>query len=79
MKALEDAPQPADADKARLLQMRNMAREFQGSMKDGEDVTELRLLPQPIYRLRLSPSTYGPNSLILASRISTWPPPRLSS
>jgi hypothetical protein len=47
---LEDAPKPADTDKARLLQMRNVAREFQGSMKDNQDVTELRLLTQPIYR-----------------------------
>ncbi len=47
---LEDAPKPADSDKARLLQMRNLAREFQGSMKDNQDVTELRLLTQPIYR-----------------------------
>jgi len=47
---LDGAPKPADTDKARLLQMRNLAREFQGSMKDNQDVTELRLLTQPIYR-----------------------------
>ena len=50
MTPVEGAPKPADNDRARLLQMRNLAREFQGSMKDDEDVTELRLLTQPIYR-----------------------------
>lgn len=50
VKPLEGAPKPADNDRARLLQMRNLAREFQGSMKDNEDITELRLLTQPIYR-----------------------------
>lgn len=49
-KPLDAAPRPADSDKARLLQMRNLAREFQGSMKDNDDVTELRLLTQPIFR-----------------------------
>jgi hypothetical protein len=30
--------------------MRNLAREFRGWMKDNQDVTELRLLTQPIVR-----------------------------
>ncbi len=32
--------------------MRNLAREFSGAMKDNDDVTELRLLPQPIVRYK---------------------------
>jgi hypothetical protein len=46
------APRPHESDKMRLLQMRNIAREFSGAMKDGDDVTELRLLTQPIFRYR---------------------------
>lgn len=44
------APAPADTQRQRLTQMRAIAREFRGWMKDKEDVTELRLLPQPIIR-----------------------------
>jgi hypothetical protein len=50
--ALEGAPEPADSERARLTQMRGLAREFRGWMKDGSDVTELRLLSQPIVRYR---------------------------
>jgi len=32
--------------------MRNIAREFSGAMKDNNDVTELRLLTQPIVRYK---------------------------
>jgi hypothetical protein len=32
--------------------MRNLAREFNGWMKDGRDVTQLRLLPQPLTRYK---------------------------
>jgi hypothetical protein len=32
--------------------MRNIAREFNGAMVDNQDVTELRLLPQPIFRYK---------------------------
>jgi hypothetical protein len=48
--AIGDAPEPASSAPARLTQMRNIAREFRGWMKDNEDVTELRLLTQPIAR-----------------------------
>jgi len=44
------AAAPADSDRQRLTQMRAIAREFRGWMKDNDDVTELRLLPQPIIR-----------------------------
>jgi hypothetical protein len=47
---VEGAPAPGDSDRQRLTQMRNIAREFRGWMKEGADVTELRLLPQPIVR-----------------------------
>jgi hypothetical protein len=50
--AVEGAPKPGDTERARLTQMRNLAREFRGWMKDGADVTELRLLPQPIVRYK---------------------------
>jgi len=49
---VEGAPAPAESERLRLTQMRNMAREFNGSMKDGADVTELRLLTQPIARYK---------------------------
>ena len=44
------AQAPADSERQRLTQMRAIAREFRGWMKDNDDVTELRLLPQPIVR-----------------------------
>jgi hypothetical protein len=47
---VENAPEPNKSDKLRLTQMRGIARELGGAMKDGEDLTELRLLPQPLYR-----------------------------
>jgi len=50
LSAVEGAPAPGDSERQRLTQMRNIAREFRGWMKDGADVTELRLLPQPIFR-----------------------------
>ncbi len=46
------AQPPADSERLRLIQMRNMARDFQGWMKDGDDVTELRLEPHPIFRYK---------------------------
>jgi hypothetical protein len=49
---VDGAPPPSDSERLRLTQMRNIAREFYGWMKDGEDVTELRLLPQPIFRYK---------------------------
>lgn len=49
---LEGAPPPADSERQRLTQMRNLAREFSGWMKQDGDVTQLRLLPQPIFRYK---------------------------
>jgi hypothetical protein len=50
--AVDGASEPSDSERLRLTQMRNIAREFNGWMKDGDDVEELRLLPQPIFRYK---------------------------
>lgn len=47
---VDRAPVPAASERQRLTQMRNLAREFTGWMKQDGDTTELRLLPQPIFR-----------------------------
>lgn len=47
---VEGVKPPNDSDRLRLTQMRNIAREFNGWMKDNQDVTQLRLLPQPLFR-----------------------------
>jgi hypothetical protein len=52
MTPVEGSPAPGDSERVRLTQMRNLAREFRGWMQDGTDVTELRLLPQPIVRYK---------------------------
>src|SRR5262249_21402425 len=49
---LPGAPAPAATEAQRLLQMKQLAKDFTGSKKEKEDTThvELRLLPQPIHR-----------------------------
>lgn len=42
-------PAPADTRAARLVQMRALARRFSAKIS-GEEETELRLMPQPLYR-----------------------------
>jgi hypothetical protein len=50
-KELTDAPAPAAAAPARLLQMRKLAQEFSGHEVDSEGKRwDLRLLPAPLYR-----------------------------
>jgi hypothetical protein len=46
------ADAPAADEAKRLLQMKQLAKDFSGDKKEREDVnsTELRLLPQPVYR-----------------------------
>lgn len=46
------APKPAAKEEQRLLQLKQLAREFSGTGRYGKSVKdiELRLLPQPIYR-----------------------------
>lgn len=48
--ALLDAPPPASGAGLRLAQMRQQARRFSASIRDGTGRRELRLLPQPAYR-----------------------------
>ena len=46
-----DAPAPASSSAGRLQQMRAICRDFSArSVSSGGDRTELRLLPQPLYR-----------------------------
>lgn len=53
-RAIPDSPEPASGPSQRLLQMRELAREFVATtVQDGID-RELRLLPQPIYRSELA-------------------------
>jgi hypothetical protein len=49
--AVPDAPLPAKTAGSRLQQMRALARDFTAkSVSVGDERTELRLLPQPLYR-----------------------------
>jgi hypothetical protein len=49
---LPGAPAPAGSDAQRLLQMKQLAKDFSGvkTERDDGNVVELRLLPQPIHR-----------------------------
>jgi hypothetical protein len=48
---LDDVPPPAEQSRPRSLQMRRIARDFSGTMiQSNGQKTELRLLPQPLYR-----------------------------
>jgi hypothetical protein len=50
-KELTDAPAPAAAPGARLIQMKKLAQEFSGHETDDENRRwDLRLLPAPLYR-----------------------------
>lgn len=44
------APDPAAQEQFRLIQMRNIVRQFKAKMTEGAQSHELRLLPQPLYR-----------------------------
>jgi hypothetical protein len=48
--AVPDAPPPSDTQTGRLIQMRSLARRFSGSCTLKEETTQLRVLPQPLYR-----------------------------
>ena len=50
MAPVDAADPPADSERQRLTQMRNLAREFHGWMTVNDNAWELRLLPQPIFR-----------------------------
>jgi len=45
-----DAPPPAETAASRLTQMRGLARRFSASCSRNGETTQLRLLPQPLYR-----------------------------
>jgi hypothetical protein len=47
---LPGAPTPATTPAGRLTQMRAQARRFSAACTLNEDTTQLRLLPQPLYR-----------------------------
>lgn len=47
---LENAEEPASNDKLRLIQMRNLAREFTAQMKSDGGTHTLRLTPSPLFR-----------------------------
>jgi hypothetical protein len=50
-KPISDARPPAESDRLRLVQMRSLARQFTVRLTDTKrQVTELRLMPQPLYR-----------------------------
>ena len=52
--AVPSAPAPAAQEQFRLVQMRNIARQFKAKMTEGVQSHELRLLPQPLYRYQAS-------------------------
>jgi hypothetical protein len=47
---IPDAPRPASTPNERLRQMRALAREFKATFNNPPDLSEIRLLTQPIYR-----------------------------
>lgn len=50
LSVVPDGGVPAGSAPLRLSQMRALARDFHAWMKDHEEVSELRLLPQPLHR-----------------------------
>lgn len=52
---IPEAPAPAGSAAQRLLQLRKLAKSFSATKKERDgNVSELRLLPQPIYRYELA-------------------------
>ena len=51
-KLLANAEEPAATDKLRLIQMRNLAREFTAEMRSGQQTHLLRLTPAPLFRFQ---------------------------
>jgi len=47
---IPDAPKPASTPNERLRQMRALAREFRATFNNPPDLSEIRLLTQPLYR-----------------------------
>ena len=49
---LVSEPKPADSELARLLQMKTLLSQFRAEEDQDGDVSQLRLLPRPVYRYR---------------------------
>ena len=60
---IPDAPLPADAKPARLVQMRNLAKQFDVRTHFDNAEWELRLLPQPMFRYQPPPQNASPDWL----------------
>ena len=54
---IPDAPEPAATPSRRLTQMRDLARRFTAQVGRGGVRSEMRLLPQPIYRSEVADPT----------------------
>ena len=54
LEPLPDAPEPARNQARRLTQMRDMARRFTSQVDRENAKSEMRLLPQPIYRYEIA-------------------------
>jgi hypothetical protein len=52
LKRLDKADAPAATDKLRLIQMRNLAREFTAQMRADKQTHTLRLTPTPLFRFQ---------------------------
>lgn len=52
LKLLDKADAPAATDKLRLIQMRNLAREFTAKMRADNQTHTLRLTPTPLFRFQ---------------------------
>ena len=54
LEPMPDAPEPARNQTLRLTQMRDLARRFTSQVDRGKAKSEMRLLPQPIYRYEIT-------------------------
>lgn len=53
------APRPARSARLRTIQLKDIARQFSASLHGEKETTELRLLPQPLYRYETKPPREG--------------------
>lgn len=60
LEPIPDAPEPAKTKVLRLAQMRDLARRFTSQVDRQGGMSEMRLLPQPIYRYEIE----DPGSLV---------------
>jgi hypothetical protein len=66
---LKDGPMPADGERQRLVQMRNIARRFAVTWHHSrtDEVTELHLMPTPIHRFAAEPEGIVDGALFVFS------------